>query len=79
MGVGEPPLSSIINRFHCDTSKQKALTSSGISCYRKTSEKLGQTCPQHEVGLVYVLVLGMKDAFASCESIYSDVIGSGNQ
>lgn len=42
-GVEEPSLSSIVKHFHWDTSKQKALISSGISRYRKTTEELGQS------------------------------------
>lgn len=51
--------------FDWDTSKQKAVISSGISCYRKTSERLGnpeKTCPQYQVGLVNVPVPGMNES-----------------
>lgn len=81
-GVEEPSLSSIIKRFHWDTSKQKALISSGISRYRKTTEELGQSwadLPTAWGGTGKCSCPWDEGCLCIPWSICSDVIGSGNQ
>jgi len=65
--------------FDWDTSKQKAVISSGISCYRKTSEELGQ--PRANSYPVFGKCSCPWDERYLCSQriICSGVIGSGDQ